>query len=513
MEKIIFNKKIIKKVSYAHLFLSLLLSLTHYNLTALSKPLDKEPALYSAYSDILKLKLESGREKLHRIIPTQSQLGHYHYISSLADVFEVLVTEDESVYKKFEDSEEDHLKGLKDLEDGDAHKLYYSAEIKIHWAVAKMLFDDEVKAGWSLKSAYGDIEENIKDFPDFSANYKSYGTLHVLFAVVPDSYHWLLRLFGVKANSIQGWEELNLVEKANPYWIETGLTKAMIAINIINNEEKSMKILDDLLSAQKDNLIINYLYHNALIKYARSEEALEGLKKLTYTSRSYFPIFNIYYKIGEIYIQKQNYALARLYYSRFLNMHEGTNYIKDTWFKIFLTFWLEGNDKMAEIHWLKAKKTGRAFVSADTNAEDILSRDHYPNKTLIKARLAIDGGYFNLANQALGGIKQGFLTNKKEECEYFYRYARLYDKEDKQEDAIFYYLNTIKKANRENWYYAPTASLYIGYIYEESLEYEKAQYFYEKALSYKKHKYKAGIDNKALAALELLKEKYPLEEE
>ena len=101
------------------------------------------------------------------------------------------------------------------------------------------------------------------------------------------------------------------------------------------------------------------------------------------------------------------------------------------------------------------------------------------------------------------------MTNKKEECEYFYRYGRLFDKEEHKEDAIFYYLNTIKKTGKENWYYAPTASLYIGYIYENQHDYEKAQYFYKKALTYKKHKYKSGIDQKALAALELLKPKYP----
>lgn len=283
----------------SHLFLSTILFLS-IAFHSFSKPLDQEPELNSAYQDILKLKLSSGREKLSKIIPSHSQLGHYYYISSLADVFEVLVTEDEKVYKKYEDSEDDNLRGLREMDDSDPLKRYYASEIRIHWAVAKIMFDDEVKAGWSLKSAYSDIERNIEEFPDFTPNFKSFGTLHVLFAVVPDSYHWLLKLFGVRANSIQGWEELNRIDNTSPYWIETGLTKAMIAINIINSEEKSMKILDDLIVTQKDNLIINYLYHNALIKYAHSEQALNGLKRLVYTGKDYYPIHNVYYKIGEV---------------------------------------------------------------------------------------------------------------------------------------------------------------------------------------------------------------------
>ncbi len=497
-----------KKVSITHLFLSVLIS-TLLCLPSKAATIDQEPQLYSAYQDVLKLKLESGRAKLSRIIPNAAQLGHYHFISSLADALEVIVTEDEELYKKLQSSEEDHLRGIRDMEENDPHKRFYASEIRIHWAIAKILFEDELRAGWSLKTAYSDIERNIEEFPDFAPNFKSYGSMHVLFAVVPESYHWLLKFFGVRANSIDGWQELNRINANSPYWVETGMIKALIAMNILNREDQTLEILDDLITRQKDNLIINYFYHSALIKYSRSEQSLEGLKKLIFAGKSYYPIHHIHYKIGEIYLQKQSYSMARFYYAKFLNLHKGTNYVKDTWFKIFLTFYLENNDKMAEIHWTKATKSGRAIIAADRNAQDLLEQDMYPNKSLIRARLATDGGYFLLATQSLNDIKQGSLTNKKEETEYFYRFARLYHKEEKIDDAMFYYLNTIKKAGKENWYFAPSSSLYIGYLYEANEDYEKARYFYEKALSYKKHKYKAGIDNKALAALELLKEKYP----
>uniref|UniRef100_UPI00389ABF02 tetratricopeptide repeat protein n=1 Tax=Reichenbachiella agarivorans TaxID=2979464 RepID=UPI00389ABF02 len=365
------------------------------------------------------------------------------------------------------------------------------------------LFQDEMKAGWSLKSAYGEIQENIKQHPDFIHNNKSLGTLHVLFATVPESYHWVLKIFGLKSNVIEGWGELRKIEPSNPYWLETSLAKSLIALNIINKEKVTMDILDDLLASNKDNLIVNYLHNVALIKYARSEEALPSMIRLTYVGGSYSPIHNVYYKLGEIYIQKQQYALARLNYSKFLNRYKGKNYIKDTWFKIFLTYWLDGEDKLAELHWEKAQKAGRELVAADKNAADYLSGS-YPNKELYKARLAVDGGYFHIAHSVLKHIKQESIKGKKDEVEYFYRYGRLYDKEGKEEDALFHYLNTIKKSGDENWYYAPSACLQVGYIYESRLDDEKATYYYKKAQSYSKHKYKDGIDYQAKAALLLL---------
>lgn len=489
----------------AHLFLLVIFFGSSFSICAES--IKDDPAIYEAYNDILKLKIVAGREKLNQIIPHHSQLGHYHFVKSLADVIEIVITEDPDLYKKYEDSEDDNLRGLRDMDESDPHKRFYAAEIRIQWAIVKLMFGDEVKAGWSLKNAYGDIQKNIQLYPEFKSNYKSYGTLHVLFAVVPESYHWILKFFGIRGNSIQGWSELNIIENDNPYWIETSLIKALIAINIINKEEQTMSILDELLSQHRDNLIVNYLHNSALIKYSKSEKALPNLRKLLFTSDGYYKINNVQYKLGDIYMQKQQYPLARHYYSTFLNEHKGKNYIKDTWFKIFLSYWLEGNVKMAEIHYAKAKESGSTFASADKNADGILSEDSYPNVFLMKARLATDGGYFIMAQQALDNVQQGSLADKKEESEYFYRFGRLYDKQNLDEDAIFNYLNTMKKAGKQTWYFAPSASLYTGYIYESRKDYTKAYYYYQKAMTYKKHKYKAGIDNKAHAALELLKEK------
>ncbi|MCV9389461.1 tetratricopeptide repeat protein [Reichenbachiella ulvae] len=493
-------------MSYAHLFLFILLLLSHFP-TFGQKSIDSYPRIYQAYQNILKLKFEAGRDQLKAIIPSQEELGHYHYTMSLADAMEILISEDESLFKKYEDSEDNHLEGVEELDDDDPYKKFYSAEIKIHWAIVKTLFQEEMRAGWALKNAYSEIKDNIEEHPDFKHNYKSLGTLHVLFAVVPESYYWVLRYFGLRANVIEGWQELSEIDFKNPYWLETSLIKCLIAINIVNKEEVTMDLLQDILQHNKDNLAVNYFYNLALIKYSHSEDALSSLTRLTYVGGEYYSISYILYHLGEIYLQKQEYDMARLYYSRFLNMHKGKNYIKDTWFKIFLCYWLEGQKKIAELHWEKAQKSGQEFVAADKNAADYLSRDKYPNPELYKARLATDGGYFDIAHRTLKGIKQQSIKSEKEEVEYFYRYGRLYDKEGEKEEAIFHYLNAIKKSGDENWYFAPSACLYTGYIYESRGDYEKAAYYFNKVFSYNKYKYKDGLDYKAKAALLLIKDK------
>ncbi|MGL1888191.1 MAG: hypothetical protein OCD76_16870 [Reichenbachiella sp.] len=490
----------------AHLFLFLFLCISPYSSQSQYRDLDQSPRIHSAYQDVLKLKLNSARKNLESIIPSHADLGHYHFTLSLADALEIIVTQNPDLYEAYEDSENDHLEGLEEMDDNNPYKKYYSAEIKMHWAIVKTLFLEDLKAGWALRSAYMEIEDNIEEFPEFNPNHKTLGTLQVIFAAVPESYHWILNYLGIKGNINDGYNELNKVNSQNAFYLESSLTKALISLNILNRELETMSTLNSLLSNNKDNLIVHYFHNIALIKYSKSEKSIASLSKIPYVGSQYLQIPHVYYLLGEVHLQKGLYEQSRGYYSTFISTYKGKNHIKDTWFKIFLNYYLENQIEMAELPWDKAKKSGRALVSADKNAASFLENDEYPNKELFTARLATDGGYFLKAELALNQINRQNITSKKDECEYFYRYGRLYDKTGDIESALFNYLNTIKKSGSENWYFAPSSCLQVGYIYEYRNDIEKATYYFKKALSYKKHKYKDGIDHKANSALEMLEQ-------
>lgn len=494
-----------KKVSYAHLFCFVLLTVLVSPVVGQHTEFDKAERIYSAYKNVFKLKIATARADLDNIIPTQQELGHYHFTQSLADALEIIVTQNPNLYSKYQENEYDHLKAINELDDKNPYKLFYAAEIKMHWAIVKTLFQEDLKAGWALRSAYQEIELNIERFPDFNPNHKTYGTLQVLFAAVPESYHWILNYLGIKGNALEGYQELNRVSSKSPFILESQLTSLLITLNFLNMQEESLALLSDLLKRSQDNLLVHYFNSVALIKYARSEEALPSLNKMTFIGKGYIDIPQVYYQLGEVYLQKQEYTAARTYYSSFLHKYKGTNFIKDAWFKIFLSYWLDNQTKMAELPWEKGKKTGSVLVYADRNASDFLSEDIYPNQELFRARLATDGGYFDLAHNVLDNLKKDDLKTKKDECEYFYRRGRLAHKEGDTESGLFYYLNAIKKSGKSSWYFAPSACLQMGYIYTSRNDKVKAEYYFNKALTYKKHKYKEGIDHQAKSALEALK--------
>ena len=315
---------------------------------------------------------------------------------------------------------------------------------------------------------------------------------------------WLFSLFGMKGDLQLGLSELNKISSKSAYHLEVQYFKALILINIQNKKKASLDLLEKLLKNNVDNLILNYLMSTTLMKFGESEQALSKLSKLQYHSKNYLFLNTINYKLGEIYLQKQNYQIARNYYALFLNNYQGKDLIKDAWFKVFLTYWLSGDKNMSDVHFTKAKNSGRTFSSADKNANGILNQGSYPNSKLMRLRLATDGGYFLIAQGIADNLTENSFESKKDKTEYYYRKGRLLHKTKKYDEAIFYYLNTIKKSGSEHWYFAPNACLQTGYIYENNKEIEKAKFYFEKVISYKKHKYKSSIDREAKAALDEL---------
>ncbi|MFY0652909.1 MAG: hypothetical protein JXQ96_12780 [Cyclobacteriaceae bacterium] len=487
------------KVGFAHLFLCLFLFLNIGSNHA--SQANNEADIIDAYNEILSLKFNKGKEILDKIEPDEKSLGHYLYVQNLADILELLLYENVEKYKEYDDNEDDYLKELKSLSDSDPFKLFYEAEIKLQWALVKIQYGDDLKAGMALRSAWNTIQNNMEEFPEFSTNYKTHGLLHIVFGSIPDNYQWILRLLGIRGNIQHGMFELDLVSRSSPFWLETRIVSSLVNINILNKANTSHAFLRDLTYDYPENLLLKYLEGFTLKKAARSEEAQKVFSEISLLGGDYEPLALANYQLGDIYLQKHDFHQSRSYYSKFLNEYKGENFVKDAWFKTALTYYLQDNQKLADVHFEKAEDSGTTFTSADKNAQGILDEDDYPEKELMKVRLATDGGYYEQADRILSRLNEEMFPERLEKTIYYYRKARLKHKLKEYESAIYFYLFAIKKSGNENWYFAPSSSLNTGYIYRQRGDLEKAEFYFRQALAYKKHKYKSEIDVKARVAL------------
>lgn len=459
--------------------------------------------LITAYQDILKLKLREGKRKLATVKPTSETLPLYLYVENLADILELLLTEDKQLYTLQKDKEKERLKRLQSIADTNPYKLFCIAEIRLQWAFVKLKFGEEFSAVWSLRQAYKTIRLNTEHHPDFIPNKKTYGLLSTLFGAVPDQYHWLLSILGLKGATAEGMEHLTTVAKSKTMFsFECEVMVSLINMYLMEKGEVALASFQNIAHNNQDNKLIQYLSALVLIKSNKAEEALQMLKNTAALPSSYLPLAMIDYLKGEVCLQKGLYEKSLESFASFLSQYKGNNFVKDAYYKSFLCHWLLGNDKQAKDYFLKASQHGTATAEADKYAAKQLTLGNYPERTILKIRLATDGGFYEKAEALTNSHTSKDFPSYQDEVEFIYRKARLLDKQGKGDDAAIYYLETLEKSGNNPWYFAPNAALHLGYLYKQKGNIATAKKYFEKAMRYENHEYKNSIDNKAKIALQ-----------
>lgn len=126
----------------------------------------------------------------------------------------------------------------------------------------------------------------------------------------------------------------------------------------------------------------------------------------------------------------------------------------------------------------------------------------------MQARLFTDGGLYELAWQKINQLQENQLIIQKEKIEFYYRKARILDKQGRHKDAASFYTQTISLSANLPYYFAPNAALQLGYLYRDTFkDTKKAKSYFQKVLTYPKHEYKNSLDHKAKTALKKLSER------
>jgi len=464
------------------------------------------PDLEIIYNDLLKLKIKPAQSNIKDILKNNPKNGIAIYLDNYADVINLLVTEDEKMYDQLIKNEYSRIKEIKQLDKNSPYYLFIQAEIKLQWSVVKLKFGDEMNAFFDLQRAYKLLEENNRKFPEFLPQKKTLGLLHIIIGSVPDKYHWIVNLFGMKGSIKQGLEEMNEVRnKKNTFQLESEILFQLMNGYVIKSDSSTLESLQKLYSRNTDNLLICFLLANVAHKQGESEMALPLLHNCPRGS-DYIAFNFLEYLKGDMYLRKGNYNNSIFFFEKFLKNTKGKNFLKDSYYKLLLSKWLSGNDyKSLQSYVIKIKKSGKEITEVDKYAQHFAENNLEPNKILMKERLYFDGGYYDKAFEEFKNINENSFINQKEKAEYYYRNGRLLHKTNNITNAIDNYLKAIKLSEDEQYYFGASAALQVGYIYQKLKEKEKAKFYFNKSLSFKNHEYKNSIDSKAKAALEELK--------
>jgi len=488
--------------------ISLLLGIIHFPVLA-NDPnyyVKFTPKLQRAYFEIQKLRIQSARDLINEERDTNAENGFVQYLDNYADLHYLLISEDKTAYKKLIEKEDERLSQLSKLPDSSPYKRFFQAEIRMHWAFAKIKFGNEVSGSWDIIKAYRLLDENHKKFPTFLPTLKSLGLLHVLIGSVPDNYNWVTKILGLKGNIKLGVQEIQTVIREEPFFQqEAQLIDLLLHAYTLQLSDIQRKKIEQLPKEQPDNLLLHFFATTILIKESNSRQASFYLNSAP-TGNLYisFPFLN--YLKGEIALQQGKYDVASSWYLLFQKDYKGFNYIKDSNLKLFMCQWLTNHDAPANLYIKRVDENGSAIIEADKFAqrfaEEYLSgKITSQQKILYKSRYAADGGYLDEALDILEPFSEKTFSSLESKAEFNYRKGRIFQKSDKTDQSIPYFERAVLLTKNSSIGFGANAALQLGYIFRDKRQNEKAVIYFKTAMTYKKHEYKNSIDNKARAAL------------
>jgi len=469
----------------------LFLFLVGFNTSAQAQ-FEPTPEGQQAYHYYLNLQFDS----CSTIIQNLPDRPYALYLQSLMEVTKIFLADDPELFKSTKYLESDILKNVSAQDFNAKTTQFLESEIKIQWAILKMKFGDEFAAFWNMRQAYHKTRKNLKEYPAFLASQKSMGLLQILFGIVPENYSWVLSLFGIDGDIETGLTLLKTSANAKSvFQLESQMLVALLNTYLLNQQEMGLQNISEV-QANHHLILLDYAYCLIAIKNAKSEEALTVLEEAGSYHQQPYKLPQLYYLLGEIYLQKGLLPDAIKNYEKFIANQNGLSLIKDACYKIGICHYIQGENTLANNSFKQALASGWTKNEADQYAQTQIENANYAQKDLYRLRYATDGGYYDEALKIQRDISSDSLSTQ-DLCEYYYRSARLFQNLKSEPEAISYYLKAIKTQQDNEWYFAPNAALQLAKIYVDVENDGKARKYLELVFTYKNHPYQKSIRQKA----------------
>lgn len=463
--------------------------------------------LEDAYRDITALRIKEGRSKLQHsdFIAQQNMLGYY--IENYIDFFTLFIQEDQALYKKYLPNRNFRLQKIKSADQNSPYYLFCQAEIILQWAIIKLKFNDKISAARDVYEAYNLLTQNQKKFPDFILNNKSLSIVHALSENIPS---WVRKLLNIQGSIQMGTQEIRSLakyvsDKNFMYKNEIVAIYSYILFYSNNQREAAFALYDEYQLDHRTNLLIAFLKATMAQKTGKNDLAIRILEER--------PQSDAYMKFEYIHFLYGKFKLYRLdsdadgYLLNFVKNFKGKHYIKEAYQKLAWHSLIIRNDYDQYMYYMnQCMKLGNILIDEDKQAYNEAKSKEIPDPILLKSRLLFDGGYFKMANELLAS-KSKLYMNHPFEGEYYYRMARIKDALHEFNEAIKYYNFTIDKSKKTK-YFACSAALNIGFIYEKNKKYKEAHTYFSKCLNLDPEGYGNSLHQKAKSGIERVKGRF-----
>ena len=472
-------------------------------------------------------KVYSVRERL------ELQLLDFDY----KGVSRTLVLEEDYVYEDFYRNHVRFIKAMVTLQDNEIdHYLHecrkfldflgtQKTQTYIHGLAAESLMERAVVKFFrkNYMAAVNDIRQARKhvakqkreDLNELLYN-RVEGLLKVALSVVPKKYMWAVNLLGWEKDFSTGLKQLELAgRKCKVLRGETMIILYYVDRNLTADKDLAFYRTEKMLAYNPEPIWFRYLWATAMIDRGETDKALDTLlanPEVTaglYKSR--FPF--VYHLLGRAYLYQLNYNDAIREFDRFLVYSKSPLLRQDAIFKLAMAEALSDRQTSARQHLedlltQKASELGEDEYARRKATYFLKYGFKADELALMKARYLYDGGYYLLGQAVLDDLAQRLVhLNYDVKCELYYRYGRIFQARGKYEQAKAYYNLAIRQPSSLNKWMSAYGYYHIGHMFEQQADWHQARWHYQQALNLEDYEYQAGLEQKAKAGLERMKNK------
>ncbi|MCX6282021.1 MAG: hypothetical protein NTU51_08655 [Bacteroidetes bacterium] len=470
----------------------------------------------NAYQDILNLKFQDAQR--HLTIERSSDPGNLIplYLENYIDYLTLFISEDHSHYDKIKPAFMNRLDALEKGLDSSPYRDFCLGESNLQWAFVQMKFGEYTQAALRVRKANQYFTTNAKRFPEFIPNNIGLGITHFLAGLVPDSYKWIATIMGINGSVSQGLRELKSVANYsgsdviyNQFKPQALLYMAMVSANLGKDKSEALKVVE--LFARNNGSsgpLIIFARASILMKNGKNEKALEILSQRPHDPGS-FPFYFLDFMEGNARLNNLDTS-ALTNFTYFLGHFRGEHYIKSAWQKVGWLKFIKGDTNGYRQAMVKVIGSGNASGEEDKQAQREAESKQLPNLVMLRARLLFDGGYYEkAAAEFLNRPSKSYLFTRKDLVEYPYRLGRIYHESGSPDKALGYYRLAIQRGKNDPWYFAASAALQMGFIYENKGDLVRADSAYHVCLECRPAEYKASLSQKAKAGINRIKTDHP----
>ncbi len=459
----------------------------------------------TAYHHLFSLRPDAGKQ----LLITEKKTNPENLIPLLLENFHeflnIHLTENESQLSAFKSNKNNRVNTCKKGAQNSPWFRFLQAEMHLQYAFAAFQFREYWSGMMDLRRAYILLAENINLYPEFKPAQKSFFTIKALLGVVPEKYHFGLRLVGMSGSLNEGMNGLQNLSRTD--WGKEKFLKdeaihvyVSLLLHLQGDKNKARENFENAGYPIDGNLYSYYTGVKIALYSHHNEEAINYLKNIP-EGIDYLKIPVLDYYRG-ITLLNQLKPEGIQHFQKFIKSNQSGHLIKSAYQKIAWSFLLEGNHESYAQQMQLLKSNGKAETDDDRQAQKEAENNVPPQPDLLKARLLFDGGYFKNALNVLENLSPEVLKNPEYSLEQVYRQARIYDAMKEMEKAVQRYEWTIERGKNAPYYYAANAALQLALYYESKGNLDEARKYFKQCLELDNHEYKNSLGQKAKAGLE-----------